>query len=357
MTVDALELRRVLLPLVAPFRTAAGTHATVEKLLVRAVTPAAAGWGECPVGLGPGSLMEIGPAWRALHEWPQAGAALPAPAAAAVETAVLDAELRAAGTSLASHLGTVRRSVEAGVAVGIAGSVAALLAEVERRVGEGYRRIKLKIEPGWDVEPVEAVRERFGADLALHVDGNGAYRLDDADRLALLDRFGLLMVEQPLPAADLAGHAALAGHLRTPICLDESIGSEEDLERALAAGACAIVNVKPARLGGVAAAVRVHDRCLELGVPVWCGGMLETGIGRAANLALAALPGFTLPGDLSASDRYFENDLTPPFTLADGRLAVPTGPGIGVDPRPDVLAEVTVAIEVVRPVSRRRSAG
>jgi O-succinylbenzoate synthase len=157
------------------------------------------------------------------------------------------------------------------------------------------------------------------------------------------------MLEQPLPADDLEGHAEVARRVRTPVCLDESITSEVDLDRALALGACSIVNIKPARLGGLLAAKRVHDRCVEAGVPAWCGGMLETGIGRAANLALAALPGFTLPGDLSASDRYFESDLTPTFVLDDGQLAVPAGPGIGVQPLPDVLDAVTHRREVVTP--------
>jgi o-succinylbenzoate synthase len=342
VTVEALELRRVVLPLVAPFQTATRTHDAVEKLLVRAVGPATNGWGECPVGLGPGSLDDLDPVWAALRRGTDARS-LPPPAAAAVETALLDADLRAAGTSLASHLGAVRAAVDAGVAVGIAPSIDALLDEVEQRVAEGYRRVKLKIEPGWDVEPVAAVRERYGVDVALHVDGNGAYRVGDAAHLAALDRFGLLMLEQPLPVDDLGGHAEVARRVRTPICLDESIASEPDLERALAAGACSIVNVKPARLGGLGAAVRLHDRCVEQGVTVWCGGMLETGVGRAANIALAALPGFTLPGDLSASDRYFETDLTAPFVLDDGRLRVPDAPGIGVEPRADLLDRFTVA--------------
>jgi O-succinylbenzoate synthase len=219
-------------------------------------------------------------------------------------------------------------------------------------VSEGYRRVKLKIEPGWDVEPVAAARHRFGAELALQVDGNGAYTVGDAARLAELDQFGLLMLEQPLPFDDLEGHAELARVVRTPVCLDESITSEGDLDRALALGACSIVNAKPARLGGVLAAKRLHDRCVERNVPLWCGGMLETGIGRAANLALAALPGFTLTGDLSASDRYFESDLTPPFVLDDGKLAVPAGPGIGVEPLADVLDAVTT-----RRVAPRRPIG
>jgi o-succinylbenzoate synthase len=349
--VGAVELRRVSLPLVEPFRTATGIHDSVEKLLVRVVTAAAEGWGECPVGLGPGSLDSVDQAWDALLR-PEPSPALPAPAAGALEAARLDAELRAAGTSLAARLGATRTAVDAGVVVGIAPSITALLDEVARRVSEGYRRVKLKIEPGWDVEPVAAARDRFGAELALQVDGNGAYTVGDAAHLAELDQFGLLMLEQPLPFDDLDGHAELARVVRTPVCLDESITSEGDLDRALALGACSIVNAKPARLGGVLAAKRLHDRCVERDVPLWCGGMLETGIGRAANLALAALPGFTLTGDLSASDRYFESDLTPPFVLDDGRLAVPAGPGIGVEPLPDVLDAVTT-----RRVAPRRPIG
>jgi len=347
---DAIELRRVALPLVAPFRTATGAHQTVEKVLIRWIAGDGEGWGECPVGLGPGSVSSVDAVWSLLlHALDAAPPALPAPAAAALEVARLDAELRAAGVSLAVHLGATRDTVDAGVAVGIAPTLEALLTEVERRREEGYRRVKLKIEPGWDVEPVAAVRERLGAEFPLHVDGNSAYRLADAAQLAQLDRFGLLMIEQPLPVDDLDGHAALARQLRTPVCLDESISSLAVLERALGLGACSIVNVKPARLGGVIAAREVHDRCRERGVPVWCGGMLETGVGRAVNVALAALPGFTLAGDLSASDRYFAVDLTPSFVLEDGRLRVPRGSGIGVDVLPDVLADVTTAIEVVRP--------
>jgi O-succinylbenzoate synthase len=339
--IEAIELRQVSLPLAEPFRTATGTHDLVEKLLIHVITAHSEGWGECPVGLGPGSLDAdaVDDAWAALRRGD--AVALPPPAAGALETAGLDAELRATGVSLASTLGATRTAVDAGVAVGIAPSLAALVDDVERRVSEGYRRVKLKIEPGWDIEPVAAVRDRFGADLALQVDGNAAYSLDDAGHLAELDRLGLLMLEQPLPADDLAGHAALARRVRTPVCLDESIASEADLEQALALGACSIVNVKPARLGGLLAATRVHDRCVERGVPAWCGGMLETGIGRAANLALAALPGFTLTGDLSASDRYFESDLTEPFVLDNGQLPVPDGPGIGVEPLPGVLDAVT----------------
>ncbi|HLH47459.1 MAG TPA: o-succinylbenzoate synthase, partial [Acidimicrobiales bacterium] len=263
-------------------------------------------------------------------------------AKAAVEMAVLDAELRRAGRSLARHLGGVRDSVEAGVAVGFAGSLEQLLDTVAGYVDGGYRRVKLKIRPGWDLEPVCAVRGRFGDDLLLQVDANGAYRLEDADALAALDPFNLLLIEQPLGDDDLCGHAALARRIRTPVCLDESITSAAAAEAAIALGACSVVNIKPGRVGGYLEARRVHDTCRERGVAVWCGGMLETGLGRAANAALASLPGFTLPGDLSGSDRYYRTDITPPLLTEAGRLPVPRGPGLGVEPLPEVLQELTV---------------
>jgi O-succinylbenzoate synthase len=189
------------------------------------------------------------------------------------------------------------------------------------------------------------VRERFGDDLLLQVDANTAYTVADARQLARLDPFDLLLIEQPLDEDDVLGHAELAKTVRTPICLDESITSARSAADAIALGACAIVNVKPGRVGGYLEARRIHDVCAAHGVPVWCGGMLETGLGRAANVALAALPGFTLPGDTSASDRYYRTDITEPFRLDQGHLAVPTGPGLGVEPIPDLLDEVTVRTE------------
>jgi O-succinylbenzoate synthase len=268
-------------------------------------------------------------------------------AKAALETAVLDAQLRAAGVALSAHLGGVRPAVDAGVSVGIMPSIDALLDAVAGYRDDGYLRIKLKIEPGWDVEPVRAVRERFGEDLLLQVDANGAYTLADAPRLAELDPFDLLLIEQPLAEDDLPGHATLATLIATPVCLDESIQSARDAAAAISMGACSVVNVKPGRVGGYLEAKRIHDVCAANGVPVWCGGMLETGIGRAANLALAALPNFTLPGDISASARYYETDLTEPFVLEQGQVRVPTGPGIGVGPRPEVLERCTTSVEVL----------
>jgi len=195
------------------------------------------------------------------------------------------------------------------------------------------------------VEPVRAVRERYGDDVLLQVDANTAYTLGDARHLARLDPFDLVLIEQPLDEDDLLGHAQLARQIRTPVCLDESITSARAAATAIGLGACQIVNVKPGRVGGYLEARRIHDVCVAHGVPVWCGGMLETGLGRAANVALAALPGFTLPGDTSGSGRYYAADITEPFVLRDGHLDVPTGPGLGVVPVPDRLAEVTTTTE------------
>jgi O-succinylbenzoate synthase len=360
-----VEIRRVEVPLVAPFRTSFGTEKVRHAALVRVVTGEAEGWGEC----GAGSLPLYSPEYThgafdalqrflapALTSLPDLDAHRVAPtlapfkghlmAKAALETAVLDADLRTQGVSLAQALGAVRDRVPCGVSVGIADSIPALLDVVATHLEEGYLRIKLKIEPGWDVAPVAAVRERFG-DIALQVDANTAYRRSDLRHLQQLDAFDLLLLEQPLAEHDLPGHAMLARALSTPICLDESIHSARDAADAIAMGAVDIVNIKPGRVGGYLEARRIHDVCLAHDVPVWCGGLLETGLGRAGNLALAALPGFTLPGDTSASDRYYRTDLTPPFVLEDGHLRVPTGAGIGVTPLADVLDDVTVAREWV----------
>ena len=354
------------MPLVAPFRTSFGTETEKDALLVRAMGPTGEGWGECVAMTEPLYSSEyveaadhvlrhhLLPRLFALGDVTAAGVAAALEpvkghrmAKAAIETAILDAELREAGISLATHLGGVREAVDAGVSVGIMSSVPALLDAVDGYLAEGYKRIKLKIEPGWDVEPVRAVRERVGDAVLLQVDANTAYTLADAGHLAKLDPFDLLLIEQPLPEDDMLGHADLARLIRTPVCLDESIESARHAAAAIRLGAAAIINIKPGRVGGYLEARRIHDVCVANGVPVWCGGMLETGIGRAANVALASLPGFTLPGDTSASDRYFRQDTTAPFRLVDGQLRVPSGPGIGVDPVPDILDELTASRQVV----------
>ena len=360
-----VELRRIRMPLVRPFRTSFGTEHVRDVLLVKVDTADGEGWAECATEPEPLYSAEYTDAaehvlehhliprlFAAAHLTAPAVGGLLAPvkghrmAKAAVETAVLDAELRAAGVSLGAYLGAVRDAVDCGVSVGITGTVDELLEHVAGYVADGYRRVKLKIEPGWDLEPVAAVRARW-PELPLQVDANTAYRVTDAAHLAGLDALGLLLIEQPLADDDLAGHAELATRLRTPICLDESIVSAAVALSAIRLGACSIVNVKPARVGGYLEARRVHDVCASHGVPVWCGGMLETGVGRAANLALAALPNFTLPGDTSASARYYEHDITEPFVLDEGRLPVPRGPGIGVTPLPDALASVTTSVRAV----------
>lgn len=367
MKLRAVELRRVAMPLVEPFRTSYGTETVRDVLLLRAETDLGAGWGECGAQSEPLYASEYVDGCQEVlrrHLVPRLFAApgLTADgvarvlrpvqghrmAKAALEMALLDAELRAGGESLARHLGATRTAVDSGVSIGIHESVPALLATVERFVDQGYRRVKLKIEPGRDLEPVRAVRERW-PDLALQVDANGAYRLADAEHLARLDAFDLLLLEQPLPEDQLLAHARLAQKLKTPICLDESIVSAQAAADAIELGACAVVNVKAARVGGYLEARRVHDVCLARQVPVWCGGMLETGLGRAGNLALAALAGFTLPGDLSASDRYYRRDVTPPFVLREGRLQVPSGGGLGVDVDAGFLESVTTSRETLRP--------
>ena len=364
----AVELRRVSMPLVAPFRTSFGTQHVKDALLVRVVTPEGEGWGECVAMAEPlyssehvdgardvmrrflvpmlFAAGEVGPydVGRLLE--PVKGHPM---AKAALEMAVLDAELRSSGRSLASFLGAARDRVPSGVSVGIMDSVPELLDAVEGYLAAGYVRIKLKIEPGWDLAPVRAVRERFGPDLLLQVDANTAYTLADARHLARLDPFDLLLIEQPLAEEDVRGHAELAKLISTPVCLDESITSARTAAAAISWGACAVVNIKPGRVGGYIEARRIAVLAAAEGVPVWCGGMLETGIGRAANAALAAGPEFTLPGDVSGSDRFYAQDITPPLRVEGGCIPVPTGPGIGVEVLPDVLAQVTTEVETLAP--------
>jgi len=356
---DAVELRRINLSLVAPFETSFGVQTERDVLLLKAITTDGEGWGECVASEEPTYSSEyvdgaqhvlinhllprllaqphltaedVGEVLRPVHGHHMAKAA--------IEMAVLDAKLRAGGESFAHYFGATRSAVDCGVSVGIHASIPALLKAVGGYLDQGYRRIKLKIKPGWDVEPVRAVRERFGA-VPLQVDANTAYSLSDARQLAQLDQFDLLLIEQPLPEEQMLAHAELAKRVRTPICLDESITSAQAAEDAIELGACRIINIKPGRVGGYLEARRIHDLCMSRGVPVWMGGMLETGIGRAGNVAMAAMPNFTLPGDTSASDRYYRRDITSPFVLRDGRLDVPDGPGLGVDVDLEFVESIT----------------
>jgi O-succinylbenzoate synthase len=366
MKLEQVELRRVQLPLVAPFRASIGTLTHRDVLLVHVVAGGAEGWGECTAFGEPFYSYEYTDGAHDVirrHMLPLlfargdvraedvAGVLAPVRghpmAKAAVETAILDAELRAEGRSFGDFLGATRPAVDCGVSVGIHERIEDLLRTVDGYLAEGYKRIKLKIEPGHDVEDVRAVRERFG-DILLQVDANTAYTRADAQHLAQLDAFDLLLIEQPLPEEDVRGHAEVAKVVKTPICLDESITSAAAAEEAIELGACSIVNIKAGRVGGYLEARRIHDVCAANDVPVWCGGMLETGLGRAANVALAALPNFTLPGDTSASGRYYAQDIVEPFVLEDGTLAVPTGPGLGVTPLEDELERFTVSVETYR---------
>lgn len=374
-TLEHVELRRIGLPLVTPFRTSFGEQTARDILLVRVELRAddgtiSEGWGECVALSEPSYSPEyvdgaqhvithhllprvwdldelraadIAPALAKLHGHPMAKGAL--------EMAVLDAELRAADQSFADLLGVARERIPSGVSVGIFPSVDGLLEQVQRYVDEGYVRIKLKIEPGFDIEPVGAVREMIGVEMPLQVDANTAYSRTDGAHLARLDEFGLLLIEQPLAEEDVIGHAQLAARVDTPICLDESLVSAATTADAIELGACEIANIKPGRVGGYLEAVRIHDLCVDRDVPVWCGGMLETGIGRAANAALAALPGFTLPGDISASTRFYADDIvTDPISIVDGHVMVPRSAGLGFEVDRDFLDRVTMAvIDVPRP--------
>jgi O-succinylbenzoate synthase len=367
VTARLCELREIGLPLVAPFQTSFGTQTSRRILLVRAEVErdgvTTEGWGECVAGDEPTYSSEyvdgaalvirevLAPRLAAVADLRAADVAtVLAPvrghpmAKAALEMAVLDAELRAEQRSFADLLSVRRDRIPSGVSVGIHPSVDALLATVAGYLDDGYVRIKLKIEPGFDIEPVAAVRDLIGPEVPLQVDANAAYTRHDAEHLAQLDAFDLLLIEQPLPEDDLLGHAELAKAIGTPVCLDESITSETVCADAIDVGAAEIVNIKAGRVGGYLTARRIHDLCRERGIPVWCGGMLETGIGRAANAALAAMDGFTLPGDVSASRRFWATDIvTEPIEIVDGHVAVPTGPGLGVTLDRDVLDRVTTS--------------
>lgn len=367
VTLGGFELRVLHLPLVSPFTTSFGTETVREVIIVRALTPDGDGWGEVVTGAAPLYSSEYTQgAWDVITRFlapallerqrvapgdvgsvlePFIGHRM---AKAGLELAVLDAALRAEGRSLGRYLGAERERVPSGVSVGIQRDPAALVDAVGGYLAEGYARIKIKIKPGRDVADTAAVRDAFGT-IPLQVDANSAYTLAEADTLAELDRFDLLLIEQPLQEDDLVDHAVLAERLRTPICLDESITSRKAAGDALALAAASVINIKAGRVGGYLEAVRIHDLCRAAGVPVWCGGMLETGIGRAANAALAALPGFTLPGDISAASRFYHRDIvTDPAVLEDGHVRVPTGPGLGVEVDRGFLDEVTVERVEVR---------
>jgi O-succinylbenzoate synthase len=361
--VSTIEAFRVSLPLVHAFQTSSHSKSRLEHILLRVRdTDGAVGWGEIASPsdpyygaetvdicwlmveryLAPALLgadwdhpAEVGTLWARIrgHQFAKAG----------LDIACWDLWSRSTGTPLARALGGDRATVPTGVSLGIEPTVADLLAQAGRYAAEGYRRIKLKIAPGWDVEPVRAVRAA-NPGLALHVDANGAYTEDQAGVFEELDRFGLTMIEQPYAPGALAAHARLQRRVQTAICLDESVDDLDRLDTALEIGAGRVLNIKVSRMGGLTTACLAHDRAVEGGWQVWCGGMHEFGVGRAANVAVAALPGFTLPSDVSGSDKYYARDVvTPPIRATGGEVPVPSGPGLGHEVDEQLVRELATA--------------
>lgn len=352
MIIQTVELREIRLPLIHFFETSFGRTTERRILLVRVSDrDGAEGWGECTTGEGPFYCEEwtetawhtllnfLGPmvAGREVERASDAGPLMRAVrgnrmAKAAIETACWDLEAKRAGLPLWKHLGGTRGEIPCGVSIGIQETPEALCEKIERELAAGYQRIKIKIKPGWDLGIVRLLRERFPG-ILLMLDANSAYRLEDAPLFRALDEFGLMMIEQPLAYDDMFDHAELQRQIRTPVCLDESIRTPEDARHAIELGACRIINVKLGRVGGHAQAQRVEQAARERAIPVWCGGMLESGIGRAHNIAMATLEGFTLPGDVSASARYWSEDIIePPVTATTrGTIIAPDAPGIGFE--------------------------
>jgi len=368
MRIERVELRHTKMELVSPFETSLGVENFEEHIMVRVDGGGLTGWGECVVEPAPSYSPEtLVTAWHVLKDFLIPGIAgkditgVPDALArsawvrghrmarAGLEAALSDLFARAAGISLSAFLGGNRKRISVGVSVGLQPSPAALVRTVAEYLADGYKRIKIKIAPGRDLDLVKAVRKEY-PDIQLQVDANSAYTLADIRMLKALDGFGLQLVEQPLGYDDIYDHSVLQREITTPICLDESIRNVSDTSAALALGACRIINIKPGRVGGYAESIRIHDFCAERGIPVWHGGMDESGIGRAGNVALASLGNFTLPGDISASRRYYREDIVdPPFEVAsDGTMAVPSGPGIGVEIVTARLERVTVRREEFR---------
>ena len=350
MKLDSLTLYHLKMPLAAPFATSFGSINTRECILLEARAEGFTGWGECVADHSPGYACETaGTAWHILRDFlipPLLGQEIAGAddlqrrmahvkghrmAKAGLELAFWDLRGKMEGRSLRDLLGGARDRVPVGVSVGIQPSPEDLIRTVEGYLAQGYGRVKIKIKPGRDVGDTQAVRRAF-PDLPLQVDANSAYTLETADALLPLDELGLLLIEQPLAEDDLWDHRALQTRFETPLCLDESILGPRHARQAIEMEACRIINIKAGRVGGISQGVAIHDLCQAHGIPVWCGGMLETGVGRAANLALASLPNFALPGDISATDRYYPRDITRErFALnPDSTITVPDAPGLGV---------------------------
>ncbi|MBV8549685.1 MAG: o-succinylbenzoate synthase [Acidobacteriaceae bacterium] len=366
MRVERIILRHIRMPLVHFFETSFGRTFERDIILVEAVADGVSGWGEVTAGENPFYNEEwTGSIWpllidyvapRILHHTFESAAGVAARTAhirghnmarGGMEAAVWDLESRLKNEPLWKTIGGgARKEIPCGVSIGIQDSVEQLLEKIERELSAGYQRIKMKIKPGWDVDVIRRVRERF-PEIKLMADANSAYTLNDLDHLKKLDEFYLMMIEQPLAHDDIIDHAVLQAALETPICLDESIRSAHHAEQAIRLKAGQIINIKLGRVGGFAEAKRVHDVCEANLIPVWCGGMLESGIGRAHNIALSTLPDFVLPGDVSASKRYWKQDIiTPPVEVTpDGTILVPDGPGFGFDLDLDYLESIVLRCE------------
>jgi len=368
MRIDGIILRELHMPLLRPFETSFGVTRNRRILLAEVQSEGLTGWGECTAGERPFfssettdtawqvMVQELGPMLAA--ESPEHGGECPQifkavrgnpMAKAALENAIWDLEAQREGISLSRLLGGVRESIPCGVSLGIQSSVTELLEIIERELAAGYQRIKLKCKPGWDVEVFERVRNRWPG-IMLSCDANSAYRLRDEDRLVSFDAFDLLMIEQPLWHDDFYFHSMLQKRLNTPICLDESIRNRRDALAAIEMESCKIINIKLGRVGGFSEAIAVHNAAMERGIPVWCGGMLESGVGRAHNIALSTLENFTLPGDVSASARYWREDIIEPEVTVspEGEIAIPDTPGRGYEVRSDLVERLTVRKETIR---------
>jgi O-succinylbenzoate synthase len=365
MRIREITLQEIRMKLVAPFETSMDRTVSRRIVLVQADVDGVTGWAECVAGETPYYSPETADtAWLMLRDflWPMikgkdfgsAGEVWELlarvrghnMAKAALEAAVWDAEAKQKGVPLSKLIGGVREEIACGVSVGIKESLDELVAAVQKELAAGYQRIKIKIKPRCDLEPVRRLRQDFPR-IKLMVDANSAYTLNDWPLFKQLEGFYLMMIEQPLGWDDLYSHVELQKKLETPICLDECIHSEEHARAAIELGACKIINIKLGRVGGYTVARHIHDLCEKHGIPVWCGGMLESGIGRAHNVALSTLPNFTLPGDVAASKRYWEEDIIlPEVTVSpQGTIRVPTGPGIGFEPRLDRIDKLTLRKE------------
>lgn len=368
MKIKSIELRHIKMKLLSPFKTSIGTDFFVEHIIIKIQSDGISGWGECVAEGNPFYSSEtVNTSWHILKDF-----IIPTVvgkrisniretigrwnhirghrmAKAGLEAALWDLFAKRKNVSLSKLMGGVRNKIDVGVSIGIQKSEKDLLKKVEGYIREGYKRIKIKIEPGYDINPVKSLRKHF-PNILLQVDANSAYSLKDKIKIKKLDEFNLLLIEQPLGYEDIYQHSKLQRELKTPICLDESIQSLDDSIAALELGACRVINIKPGRVGGFSESIKIHNYCMKNKIPVWCGGMLETGIGRAGNVALSSLKNFTLPGDISASKRYFEKDIVEPeFTVdKDGTMKVPEGSGIGVEVNKKILEKFTVSKELFR---------